>query len=76
MDAAHLEVGDIVRVRNGSSPPADGTVFLGDTFFDESSLTGESRSVGKQVGDKVFLGTINQGRPIDIRIEMVGGQTM
>lgn len=76
VDATHLEVGDIVRVRNGSSPPADGTIVFGETFFDESSLTGESRPIKKKVGEPVFLGTINQGRPVDIRIDVVGGETM
>ncbi|KAI9001425.1 E1-E2 ATPase-domain-containing protein [Trametes punicea] len=72
-----LEVGDIVRVLNGASPPADGTIVSGDGgAFDESSLTGESRLVKKQVGDKVFLGTINRAGVVDVRVDEIGGQTM
>ncbi|KAJ8456309.1 hypothetical protein ONZ51_g12202 [Trametes cubensis] len=72
-----LEVGDVVRVLNGASPPADGTVVTGDGgAFDESSLTGESRLVKKQVGDKVFVGTINKAGVVDIRVDQIGGQTM
>jgi P-type Cu+ transporter len=79
VDVSLLEVGDIVRVVHGSTPPADGTILTASSdgaAFDESSLTGESRLVKKVVGDQVFLGTINRGNPIDVRVDMVGGETM
>ncbi|KAH9900012.1 heavy metal translocatin [Cubamyces lactineus] len=77
IDAELLEVGDVVRVLNGASPPADGTVVAGDGgAFDESSLTGESRLVKKQAGDKVFVGTINKAGVVDVRVDEIGGQTM
>ena len=71
-----LEVGDIVRVQNGATPPADGTIVSGESSFDESSLTGESRPVHKSVGDQVFLGTINTSRAVDVRVDATGGETM
>lgn len=72
-----LEVGDIVRVQNGATPPADGVVVPGqDTAFDESSLTGESKLIKKQAGDQVFVGTINKSKPVDVRISAIGGGTM
>jgi Cu+-exporting ATPase len=71
-----LEVGDIVRVLQGSSPPFDGTIITGNTKFDEASLTGESRLVSKQSGDCVFSGTINKGAPIDIRLTSISGTSM
>lgn len=72
-----LEVGDIVRVLNGATPPSDGTIVSGaDTSFDESSLTGESRPTKKKVGDRVFLGTINKAKAVDVRLDAVGGVTM
>lgn len=77
--AEHLEVGDVVRVLNGASPPADGTLVnvTGEhASFDESSLTGESRPVKKQPGDQVFVGTINRGAIVDIRVDAIGGHTM
>ena len=77
VDTEFLEVGDVVRVLHGSTPPADGTVVSGDGgAFDESSLTGESRLVKKQLGDKVFLGTINKAGVVDVRVDEIGGQTM
>uniref|UniRef100_D8PPD2 HMA domain-containing protein n=1 Tax=Schizophyllum commune (strain H4-8 / FGSC 9210) TaxID=578458 RepID=D8PPD2_SCHCM len=71
-----LEVGDIVRVPSGATPPADGVVVDGHTNFDESSLTGESRLIGKGPGDQVWLGTINRGSAVSVRVNEVGGETM
>lgn len=71
-----LEFGDIVRVLHGASPPCDGTVIEGESKFDESSLTGESRLVGKSVGDEVFSGTVNKDAPISVRISGVSGASM
>ncbi|KAF8857414.1 Cu2+-exporting ATPase [Acephala macrosclerotiorum] len=71
-----LEVGDVVRVPHGTSPPADGTIVLGESTFDESSLTGESRPITKRVGDQVFVGTINTRQPINVRVTGVSGASM
>jgi cation transport ATPase len=72
----HLEVGDVVRVQKGSSPPTDGTVVFGESSVGESSLTGEARLIKKKVGDKVFLGTINDSRALDVRVDVIGGENM
>ncbi|TFK31187.1 hypothetical protein BDQ12DRAFT_701635 [Crucibulum laeve] len=72
-----LEVGDIVRIPPGATPPADGTIVsLDSTNFDECSLTGESRSVMKVTGDQVFVGTINKLRMVDMRVDAIEGETM
>lgn len=71
-----LELGDVARVLHGASPPCDGTVSQGETRFDESSLTGESKLVKKSAGDEVFSGTINKGSPISITITGVAGCSM
>ena len=77
IDANLLEVGDIVRIRSGATPPADGTIVSGaDAAFDESSLTGESKLVRKVHGDKVFVGTINKMQMVDVRVDAHGGATM
>src|SRR6202034_4336989 len=59
-----LEIGDVVRVPHGTSPPFDAVVLKGAATFDESSLTGESRPVSKASGDTVYSGTVNKGGPI------------
>ncbi|ROW13429.1 hypothetical protein VPNG_04431 [Cytospora leucostoma] len=71
-----LDFGDTVRIRNGSSPPADGVVVQGESNFDESSLTGEARLIKKSAGDAVYAGTVNKDRPILIRITGVAGTSM
>lgn len=76
VDADLLEVGDVVMVTHGSSPPADGVIVEGSTKFNESSLTGESRAVPKQKSEAVFVGAINVGDPIAITVTDVGGTSM
>ncbi|KAJ4372325.1 hypothetical protein N0V83_004099 [Neocucurbitaria cava] len=71
-----LELGDVVRVHHGASPPFDGNILNGNSIFDESSLTGESRPVKKGEGDTVFSGTVNKGSPVNIRITSVSGTSM
>ncbi|KAF1969159.1 heavy metal translocatin [Bimuria novae-zelandiae CBS 107.79] len=71
-----LDVGDIVRVHHGTSPPFDGTILEGATTFDESSLTGESRPVKKESGDTVYSGTVNKGSPVRIKITTIAGTSM
>ena len=76
INASFLEVGDLVIVSHGSSPPADGIIVEGSTKFNESSLTGEARAVAKRQGDTVFSGAINVGDPISVRITEVGGSSI
>ena len=71
-----LEIGDVVRVPSGSTPPRDGIVASGQSMFDESSVTGESKPIKKEPGDNVFLGTINIGQAIDVTINVAEGETM
>ena len=71
-----LEIGDVVRVPSGSTPPRDGVVVSGQSLFDESSVTGESKPIKKKPGDNVFLGTINIGQAIDVRVNVADGETM
>ncbi len=71
-----VDIGDLLLVRPGDLPPADGVVTRGQTTFDESSLTGESRPVKKSVGDEVWTGTANQRDSIIIRVTAVAKDTM
>ncbi len=56
-----LVEGDLLLIRPGAGIPADGEVIEGHTDVDESMITGESRPVGKEPGDRVIAGTINTG---------------
>ena len=55
-----LVPGDRVRVRPGERIPADGVIFEGESYIDESMLTGEPAPVKKGPGDEVVGGTKNE----------------
>ncbi len=74
--AASLLPGDRVLVRPGESFPADGRIERGATEVDEALLTGESRPLAKQVGDKVIGGSINRAHAVAVLVERVGSGTM
>lgn len=76
VNADLLEFGDIVRVQHGQSPPCDGTLIRGETKFDESSLTGESKLVKKTVGDELFSGTVNKESSVSMKITGLAGSSM
>ncbi|GIC87180.1 putative copper resistance-associated P-type ATPase [Aspergillus udagawae] len=72
-----LEIGDVVSIPHGASPPADGVIIGHNTYqFDESSLTGESKPVQKSAGDQLFTGSVNVGQPVKIKITALGGSSM
>ncbi|KAJ0423754.1 E1-E2 ATPase-domain-containing protein [Aspergillus carlsbadensis] len=72
-----LEIGDLVRVPHGASPPADGKISGAGLYqFDESSLTGESRPVAKSPGDQIYTGSVNVGQPVEFEITAIGGSSM
>lgn len=54
-----LQIGDVVRVKPGDRFPVDGSITEGETWADESTLTGESEPIHKPTGSAVFAGTIN-----------------
>ncbi len=57
-------VGDIIEVKNGEQASVDGSVLTGKTTFDESSLSGESKPVFKEIGSKIYSGTVNTDQVI------------
>jgi Cu2+-exporting ATPase len=72
---SELREGDVVLVRSGARIPADGIVVEGAADVDESMLTGESRPVTKNEGDKVTAGTVATDSAIRVRIDAVGENT-
>ena len=65
-----LREGDLLLIRPGASIPADGIVRTGRSSVNEAMITGESRPVGKNEGDRVIAGTVNgEG---SLRVEVVG----
>jgi P-type Cu2+ transporter len=72
---AALRVGDTVLVRPGARVSADGIVAEGAADVDESMITGESRAVPKERGDKVVAGTVAAGGSLRVRVTAVGDAT-
>lgn len=70
-----LRPGDLVRVRPGDRLPVDGVVVAGASSVDESTLTGESVPVGKEVEAPVFAGTLNGSGSLDIRMTRAASDT-
>jgi len=67
--------GEVLRVSPGEVVPADGILIENPSALDESLLTGESKPVEKQLGDRVYAGTHNILNPLLMRIEAVGQST-
>jgi len=70
-----LQAGDVVLVRSGARVPADGEIIEGSAELDESMITGESRPVAKDVGDRVVAGTVSTDSSIRVRVDAVGDDT-
>lgn len=68
--------GDIVEVRPGDRVPVDGEVIEGQSYVDESMITGEPIPVSKTAGSEVVGGTVNQKGAFAIRATAVGGNTV
>lgn len=62
-----IEIDDVLLVKASEVVPIDGVVLEGSSWFDESSLTGESEPVTKELGDDVLSGSINGETAVMIR---------
>lgn len=71
-----VEVGDLLRVRPGEKVPVDGTVEQGQSYLDESLITGEAMPVLRQSGSRVVAGTLNTTGTFVMRTEAVGAGTL
>jgi Au+-exporting ATPase len=73
---AAVAAGDIVEVRPGERIPVDGEVIEGESYVDESMISGEPAPVGKSAGGSVVGGTLNQKGAFAFRATAVGGDTV
>ncbi|MCH8305656.1 MAG: cadmium-translocating P-type ATPase, partial [Candidatus Marinimicrobia bacterium] len=69
-------VGDLLRVRPGEKVPVDGKVTDGESFIDESMISGEPMEVKKSIGDSVTGGTVNGNGSFLMKAERVGSDTL
>lgn len=73
---ARVKVGDMLLVKPGEKVAVDGTVVSGNSYVDESMISGEPVPVPKQAGAAVFAGTINQKGSFQFKAEKVGSETL
>jgi Cu2+-exporting ATPase len=76
MPVTGVTVGITLLVKPGERIPVDGTVSSGNSFVDESMISGEPVPVEKTNGEKVFAGTINQKGSFQFIAGKVGGDTV
>jgi Cu+-exporting ATPase len=73
---AHIQVGELLRVRPGEKIPVDGVVVEGGSAVDESMLTSEPLPVVKQAADPLIGATLNTSGALVMRSQRVGSQTV
>ncbi|MEM1578094.1 MAG: heavy metal translocating P-type ATPase [Archaeoglobaceae archaeon] len=76
VSVSEIKVGDIVVVKPGERIPADGVVVEGESYVDESMISGEIIPKLKKIGDTVIGATINKNSILKIRAEKVGRDAM
>lgn len=69
---SELKIGDKVMVRPGEKVPVDGMVTEGESYVDESMLTGESKPAKKEKNSKVIGGAVNSNGSLTIKVESTG----
>jgi Cu+-exporting ATPase len=72
---ADIQMGDTIRLKPGDKVPVDGQVIDGETYVDESMLTGEPLAVRKNAGSEIFTGTVNQSGAVLFQATRVGADT-
>ena len=71
-----VQVDDVIHVRPGERIAVDGVVMSGESYVDESMLTGEPLAVNKTVGDELTGGTINKNGSMTFRASRIGSDTV
>ncbi len=75
VDIFDVDIGDVLLVKTGAKVPVDGTVIIGEGYINEASITGESVPLSKEIGSKVFAGTILENGTLQILTDNVGEDT-
>lgn len=74
--AENVQIGDIIIVRPGEKIPVDGEVVQGESYIDESMISGEPIPIQKTKGDEVIGGTINKNGSLRFKATKIGVDTV
>lgn len=74
--AKEVKVGQIIGIKPGMKAPLDGIIINGQSYFDESAITGESLPVFKKENDEVFAASINSDGFIDLEVTRESSNTI
>eukprot|EP00850_Spirogloea_muscicola_P003799 SM000015S01299 [mRNA] locus=s15:1234257:1239742:+ [translate_table: standard] len=75
IDLDLVQKSDIIKIVPGCKIATDGVVVHGESFVNESMITGESRPVLKKLTDSVIGGTINGNGLLHVKATHIGGET-
>ena len=74
--AKDVKVGQIIGIKPGMKAPLDGNIINGQSYFDESAITGESLPIFKKENDEVFAASINSDSFIDLKVTRESSNTI
>jgi Cd2+/Zn2+-exporting ATPase len=74
--AKEVKVGQVIGIKPGMKAPLDGIIINGQSYFDESAITGESLPVFKQENDEVYAASINSDSFIDLKVTRESSNTI
>lgn len=70
-----IKIGEKIIIKPGEVVPIDGIVFEGNTFIDESTLSGESAPIEKKKGSFLFSGTINKNGTVTAQVTKLASES-
>jgi Zn2+/Cd2+-exporting ATPase len=70
-----IQVGETLTIRPGQRVALDGVVVSGNSAIDQSPITGESIPEDKEIGDRVFAGTLNQTGFLEVKVTHTAADT-
>ncbi|KAB2932993.1 MAG: heavy metal translocating P-type ATPase [Leptonema illini] len=77
MDVAidRLKPGDLILIKANEKVPADSIIIEGESYIDESMLTGESRPIKRKQDDRLIGGSINGAQSLKARVTSTGKES-
>lgn len=73
---SEVSLGDIIWVKPGERIPLDGEIVAGKSSVNQAPITGESMPLDKDIGDKVYAGTINEHGSFQFKVYVTAGDTI